>query len=121
MSFGEDMVATCAPSASSWRERLGHLSFSRSAHAKILGGSLIMLFGSVFVSLANFGYNIGVARLLGPAGFSHAAAAVTIGTTFQRPVVVLNETSLYLRHLAPLSCRQTIASMVRRRLSCSVL
>ena len=78
MSFGEDMVAVCVPSASSWRERLARLSFNRSAHAKILSGSLIMLFGSVFVSLANFGYNIGVARLLGPADFSHAAAAVTI-------------------------------------------
>jgi O-antigen/teichoic acid export membrane protein len=78
MSIGEDMVAVCVPSASSWRERLARLRVSRSAHAKILGGSLIMLIGSVFVSLANFGYNIGVARLLGPADFSHAAAAVTI-------------------------------------------
>ncbi len=78
MSFGEDMVAVCVPGASIWRERLNRLSFRRSAHAKILGGSLIMLFGSIFVSLANFGYNIGVARLLGPADFSHAAAAVTI-------------------------------------------
>jgi O-antigen/teichoic acid export membrane protein len=78
MSYGEDMVAVCAPSTSIWRERLAHLRLDRSAHAKILGGSLIMLIGSVFVSLANFGYNIGVARLLGPADFSHAAAAVTI-------------------------------------------
>ena len=78
MSFGEEIVAIGVLSASNWRERLSRLSFSRSAHAKILGGSLIMLFGSVFVSLANFGYNIGVARLLGPADFSHAAAAVTI-------------------------------------------
>ncbi len=38
----------------------------------------MLLIGSVFVSLANFGYNIGVARLLGPSDFSHAAAAVTI-------------------------------------------
>ena len=65
-------------SASSWRERLAHLRLGHSAHAKILGGSLIMLVGSIFVSLANFGYNIGVARMLGPADFSHAAAAVTI-------------------------------------------
>jgi O-antigen/teichoic acid export membrane protein len=78
MSFGEDMVAVCEPRANSWRERIARLGVSRSAHAKILSGSLIMLFGSVFVSLANFGYNIGVARLLGPADFSHAAAAVTI-------------------------------------------
>jgi O-antigen/teichoic acid export membrane protein len=44
----------------------------------MLGGSIIMLVGSVFVSLANFGYNIGAARLLGPSEFSQAAAAVTI-------------------------------------------
>ena len=78
MRLGEDTVAVCVPSASSWRERLARFRVSRSAHAKILNGSLIMLIGSVFVSLANFGYNIGVARLLGPADFSHAAAAVTI-------------------------------------------
>lgn len=78
MSFGEDIVAVGVPAVSSWRDRLGRLSVARSAHAKILSGSLIMLFGSIFVSLANFGYNIGVARLLGPADFSHAAAAVTI-------------------------------------------
>jgi O-antigen/teichoic acid export membrane protein len=78
MSLGEDTVAIFVPSASSWRERLARLRVNRSAHAKILGGSLIMLIGSFFVSLANFGYNIGVARLLGPADFSHAAAAVTI-------------------------------------------
>jgi len=47
-------------------------------HAKILNGSIILLIGSVAVSLANFGYNIGVARMLGPSDFSHAAAAVTI-------------------------------------------
>src|SRR5580704_17252196 len=47
-------------------------------HDKILNGSIILLIGSVFVSLANFGYNIGVARMLGPSDFSHAAAAVTI-------------------------------------------
>src|ERR1700685_1295286 len=47
-------------------------------HAKILNGSIILLIGSIFVSLANFGYNIGVARMLGPADFSQAAAAVTI-------------------------------------------
>ncbi len=44
----------------------------------VLTGSVIMLAGSAFVSLANFGYNIGVAHLLGPSDFSHAAAAVTL-------------------------------------------
>jgi O-antigen/teichoic acid export membrane protein len=37
-----------------------------------------MLIGSSVVSLVNFGYNIVVARMLGPANFSHAAAAVTL-------------------------------------------
>ncbi len=77
MIFGEETVAVL-PRSSRWRERLANLRFGRSAQARILGGSIIMLIGSVFVSLANFGYNIGVARMLGPADFSHAAAAVTI-------------------------------------------
>lgn len=62
----------------SWRELVAHWCPAYGSHAKILNGSIILLIGSVFVSLANFGYNIGVARLLGPADFSHAAAAVTI-------------------------------------------
>jgi len=45
---------------------------------KVLTGSMIMLAGSAFVSVANFGYNIGVAHLLGPGDFSQAAAAVTL-------------------------------------------
>jgi O-antigen/teichoic acid export membrane protein len=78
MSYGEDMVAVGVPRVSSWREWLSRFRGERSAHAKILSGSIVMLVGSIVVSLANFGYNIGVARLLGPADFSHAAAAVTI-------------------------------------------
>ncbi len=46
--------------------------------AGVFTGSIIMLLGSGFVSLANFGYNIAVARMLGPGDFSHAAAAVTL-------------------------------------------
>jgi len=57
---------------------LPRLYSSFAPHVRILNGSLILLIGSLFVSLANFGYNIGVARLLGPSDFSHAAAAVTI-------------------------------------------
>jgi O-antigen/teichoic acid export membrane protein len=45
---------------------------------KVFNGSVIMLSGSVLVSLANLGYNIGVAHLLGPRDFSQAAAAVTL-------------------------------------------
>ena len=45
---------------------------------RVLTGGAVMLAGSVLVSLANFGYNIGVAHLLGPGDFSHTAAAVTL-------------------------------------------
>lgn len=48
------------------------------AHSRILGGSLVMLIGSGLVSVLNFGYNIAVARMLGPSAFGHAAAAVTL-------------------------------------------
>jgi O-antigen/teichoic acid export membrane protein len=51
---------------------------STGSESKVLTGSAVMLAGSVLVSLANFGYNIGVAHLLGPGDFSHAAAAVTL-------------------------------------------
>jgi len=51
---------------------------SQSAHARVLGGSIIMLLGSVLVSVFNFGYNVAVARMLGPASFGHAAAVGTL-------------------------------------------
>lgn len=49
-----------------------------SNHSRVLSGSIIMLIGSVCVSAMNFAYNVAVARMLGPAEFSHAAAAVTL-------------------------------------------
>src|SRR5271166_6560588 len=67
-----------APRASAWRELITRWTPQHTSHAKILNGSIILLIGSIVVSLANFGYNIGVARMLGPSDFSHAAAAVTI-------------------------------------------
>ncbi len=77
MTINPESVLVCqpedSPGAAPARVREG-----RPPHAKFLGGSIILLLGSVFVSLANFGYNIGVARTLGPSDFSHAAAAVTI-------------------------------------------
>lgn len=51
---------------------------SERANQRIIGGSLIMLVGSGFVSLVNLGYNIAVARMLGPSDFGQAAAAVTL-------------------------------------------
>ena len=37
-----------------------------------------MLTGSALVSILNFAYNVAVARMLGPAGFGHAAVAITL-------------------------------------------
>ncbi|PSH04857.1 MAG: hypothetical protein CXZ00_05695 [Acidobacteria bacterium] len=54
------------------------LGKERSSEGKVFTGSVVMLSGSVLVSLANFGFNIGIARLLGPEDFSQAAAAVTL-------------------------------------------
>jgi len=72
-------VGTEEPSRTrAWREFLTRWMPEYATHAKILNGSIILLIGSFVVSLANFGYNIGVARMLGPSDFSHAAAAVTI-------------------------------------------
>jgi len=53
-------------------------SLRSPARAGVFTGSIVMLLGSGFVSLANFGYNIAVARMLGAGDFSHAAAAVTL-------------------------------------------
>jgi O-antigen/teichoic acid export membrane protein len=60
-----------------WRGAL-HLLRTEPSQSRILGGSLVMLVGSGLVSLVNFGYNVAVARLLGPGAFGHAAAAVTL-------------------------------------------
>ena len=72
------LVGPEPPRVSAWREFLTRWTPEYASHAKIVNGSIILLIGSIVVSLANFGYNIGVARMLGPSDFSHAAAAVTI-------------------------------------------
>ena len=66
-----------APPRLGWRDAVATLR-SEPTHARVLGGSIIMLLGSGLVSVVNFGYNVAVARLLGPAAFGHAAAAVTL-------------------------------------------
>ncbi len=50
----------------------------RQRSTMVLGGSLIMLVGSGMVSVANFGYNVSMARLLGPAEFGHVTAVATL-------------------------------------------
>jgi O-antigen/teichoic acid export membrane protein len=78
MSTNPDTILLSPPRESRWDRFVSRWAPQYAHHAKILNGSIILLIGSVFVSLGNFGYNIGVARMLGPSDFSHAAAAVTI-------------------------------------------
>jgi O-antigen/teichoic acid export membrane protein len=69
-------IVTTVPQRSLWYSVLH--PHRQTNHSRVLSGSIIMLIGSALVSLMNFGYNVAVARLLGPADFSHAAAAVTL-------------------------------------------
>src|SRR5882757_5023118 len=46
--------------------------------SRLLSGSLILLSASVLVGVMNLLYNLVVARMLGPEGFSHATAVYTL-------------------------------------------
>ena len=46
--------------------------------ARVLGGSMIMLFSSGLVGLMNLVYNLSIAHWLGAAGFGHASAVYTV-------------------------------------------
>lgn len=50
----------------------------RAVHGRIMSASFIMLVGSGMVSAINLLYNVGIAHLLGPAAFGHAAVVYTI-------------------------------------------
>jgi O-antigen/teichoic acid export membrane protein len=56
------------------KEWVSH-SLSRSI---VFKGSLIMLLGMCIVSVSNFGYNVAMARMLGPAAFGHVSAVATL-------------------------------------------
>src|SRR5690348_14192665 len=73
-----EVIATCPPRQSSWRGAAVNWVAGNRTRARVLGGSVIMLTGSALVSILNFAYNIAVARMLGPAGFGHAAVAITL-------------------------------------------
>jgi O-antigen/teichoic acid export membrane protein len=53
-------------------------SDSSTLQSRVLSGSFVLLAGSVLVSGINFGYNVAVARFLGPIGFGHATAVYTV-------------------------------------------
>ena len=73
--MSESVSATTVPRI--WRSALQVLR-REPTNSRILGGSILMLVGSGLVSAINFGYNVAVARMLGPAAFGHAAAAMTL-------------------------------------------
>jgi O-antigen/teichoic acid export membrane protein len=58
----------------------GQMQESKSLHARILSGSVVLLLGSGLTAAINFAYNVAVARILGPAAFGHATAVYTLLT-----------------------------------------
>src|SRR5438445_11953943 len=48
------------------------------AGSNVLTGSMVMLLGSGIVSAVNFGYNVLMARYLGPADFGQVSAIATL-------------------------------------------
>ncbi len=50
----------------------------QQSHALVLGGSLIMLIGTGVVSVVNFGYQVTMARTLGPALFGDVSVVATL-------------------------------------------
>jgi O-antigen/teichoic acid export membrane protein len=77
MSLAKPGAIEAMPPRFGWRGAVAHLRTDKS-HSVILGGSMVMLIGSAVVSAFNFGYNVSAARMLGPEGFGHASAAVTL-------------------------------------------
>jgi O-antigen/teichoic acid export membrane protein len=53
---------------------------TKTLHARIVSGSVVLLSGSGLTTAINLAYNIVVARFLGPKGFGHATAVYTILT-----------------------------------------
>jgi len=75
MSSGTNTISL--PLRTGWRLRWNHW-LAGCAASRMLGGSVIMLLGSILVAAINFGFNVSMARLLGPALFAQVAAVVTL-------------------------------------------
>src|SRR5262245_51992463 len=73
----EQNIATL-PSPADSKLRTRRLLRAFGPRSLVLSGSLIMLLGTVMVSAVNFGYNVAMARLLGPAAFGHVSAVGTL-------------------------------------------
>src|SRR5579862_3803658 len=70
-------LATYVGRASRLAAATGQLT-QKESHARVLSGSIVMLLSTSLVSVLNFGFNVSMARMLGPAKFGHVTAAVTI-------------------------------------------
>jgi O-antigen/teichoic acid export membrane protein len=77
MSAAKPETIFALPQPTGWRGAVANLRHQPS-YPLIVGGSVMMLVGSAIVNGFNFGYNVAVARLLGPAAFGHVSAAVTL-------------------------------------------
>ena len=75
MSLGSDTISL--PLRAGWRVRYADW-IENGVASRVLGGSIVMLLGSVLVASINFGFNVSMARLLGPALFAQIAAVVTL-------------------------------------------
>lgn len=53
---------------------------SRKLRARIISGSAVLLSGSTLTTAINFGYNVAIARFLGPRDYGHAAVVYTMLT-----------------------------------------
>src|SRR5262245_3262327 len=51
---------------------------TRTRRERVLSGSAVLLAGLGLVTVINFGYNIAVARFLGPTAFGHTTAVYTL-------------------------------------------
>src|SRR5437879_6001029 len=72
----EPNVATLAVTPQRYGVR--RLFSGSTGQSMVLSGSLVMLVGSGIVSALNFGYNVAMARLLGPALFGNVSAVATL-------------------------------------------
>src|SRR5438067_10618665 len=76
MPLPESLVAS--PERAGWLVTVTDHFSRQKSHARVLSGSIVMLLSAVLVSAVNFGYTVTMARMLGPAGFGHVSAAMTI-------------------------------------------
>ena len=75
----ESNAATLPPvTAPPARGRVKEWIMPSPSRSIVFKGSIIMLFGMAIVSASNFGYNVAMARMLGPANFGDVSAIATL-------------------------------------------